>query len=55
MFLCFKVSSSDEEGTSSGMDKLVKSLQKLTKLVVESLKCADISKQSGIVQTTTMN
>ena len=50
-FVCFffKVSSSDDEGALSGMEKLVSSLEKLTRLIVESLKSTDVSKESGIV------
>lgn len=43
----FLVSSSEDEGTLSGMEKLVKSLEKFTKLVTESLKGIDVSRHSG--------
>ena len=46
------MSSSDDEGTLSGMEKLVNSLDKLTKLILESLKATDTSKQSGDVKWT---
>ena len=54
VFFCFdfEVSSSDDEGTLSGMEKLVNSLDKLTKLILESLKATDTSKQSGDVKWT---
>ncbi|KAJ7374788.1 hypothetical protein OS493_005138 [Desmophyllum pertusum] len=42
-----EASSSDDEGTLSGIEKLVKSLDKLTKLILESLKATDVSKQLG--------
>ena len=41
------MSASDDEGTLSGMDKLISCLEKLTKLVVESVKSTD-AKESGI-------
>ena len=47
LFVCFEVSSSEDEGTLSGMEKLISCLEKLTKLVVESVKSTD-SKESGI-------
>lgn len=46
----FEVSSSDDEGTLSVMEKLVKSLDKFTKLILESLKASDTSRQAGTVQ-----
>ena len=48
MCVCFfLVSSSEDEGTLSGMEKLVKSVEKFTKLVTESLKGTDVSRHSG--------
>ncbi|KAL9974336.1 hypothetical protein ACROYT_G011360 [Oculina patagonica] len=46
-----EVSSSDDEGTLSGMEKLVKCLDKLTKLILESLKANGTSKQSGRISS----
>ena len=48
------MSSSDDEGTLSVMEKLVKSLDKLTKLILESLRVSDTSTQAGTVQWTSM-
>lgn len=53
-FVRFEVSSSDDEGTFSVMEKLVKSLNKLTKLILESLRASDTSRQAGTVQGTSM-
>ena len=47
VFVCFEVSSSEDEGTLSGMEKLISCLEKLTKLIMESLKSTD-AKESGI-------
>ena len=40
---------SDDEGTLSGMEKLISCLDKLTRLIVESLQLADLSKLTGKV------
>lgn len=50
VYCFYKVSSSDEEGTLSVMEKLVKSLDKFTKLILESLKASDTSRQAGTAQ-----
>lgn len=47
LYVCFEVSSSEDEGTLSGTEKLISCLEKLTKLVVESVKSTD-AKESGI-------
>ena len=47
LFVCFEVSSSDDEETLSGMEKLVSCLEKLTELIMKSLKSTD-TKESGI-------
>lgn len=46
-----EVSSSDDEGTLSVMEKLVKSLDKFTKLILESLKASDTSRQAGRISS----
>ena len=48
------MSSSDDEGTLSVMEKLVKSLDKFTKLILESLKASDTSRQAGTAQWTSI-
>lgn len=48
-FISIAVSLSDDEGSLSGMEQLVKSLDKLNKLILQSLKATDVSKQSGTV------
>ena len=50
LYRFYKVSSSDDEGTLSVMEKLVKSLDKFTKLILESVKVSDTSKQAGTAQ-----
>ena len=50
LYCLYKVSSSDDEGTLSVMEKLVKSLDKFTKLALESLKASDTARQAGNVQ-----
>ena len=50
LYFLFEVSSSDDEGPLSAMEKLVKSLEKLTKLIVESLRASDTARQAGTVQ-----
>lgn len=50
----FEVSSSKDEGSLSVMEKLVRSLDKLTKLILESLKASDTSRQAGTVQWTSV-
>ena len=50
LYCLYEVSSSDDEGTLSVMEKLVKSLDKFTKLILESLKASDTSRQAGNVQ-----
>ena len=52
LYFLFEVSSSDDEGTLSVMEKLVKSLEKLTKLILESLRASDTARQAGTVQST---
>ena len=47
----FEVSSSDDEGTLSVMEKLVKSFDKFTKLTLESLKAGSDTRQAGTVQS----
>ena len=54
LYCLYKVSSSDDEGTLSVMEKLVKSLDKFTKLILESLKASDTSRQAGNVQRTSI-
>ena len=39
----------DDEGTLSGMEKLISCLEKLTRLIVESLQFSDLSKLTGII------
>nr|XP_058972994.1 Fanconi anemia group A protein-like isoform X2 [Pocillopora verrucosa] len=46
-----EVSSSEDEGTLSGMEKLAKSVEKFTKLVTESLKGTDVSRHSGRISS----
>lgn len=50
LYFRFEVNSSDDEGTLNVMEKLVKSLDKFTKLILESLKAPDTSRQAGTVQ-----
>lgn len=46
-----EVSSSDDEGTISGMEKLASSLEKLTKLIANSVKSTDSCKESGKISS----
>lgn len=39
----------DDEGTLSGMEKLISCLEKLTRLIVEALQFSDLSKLTGII------
>lgn len=48
------MSSSDDEGTLSGLEKLVSSLEKFTKLIVKSIKSTDL-KELGMLQFCTID